>query len=98
MEAKSFLYIYTNFLHLSQLCFAIQIPIFQWLRNSANAQIASLGYLWDHEEDKAMSMPFSDYYIWDITKFFMDTSQYMSEGAMWWCWHNLIGRFRAPRF
>ena len=45
MEAKSFLYICTNFLHLSQLCFAIQIPIFQWLRNSANAQIASLGHL-----------------------------------------------------
>ena len=80
MEAKSFLYIYTNLLHLSQLCFAIQIPIFQWLRNSANAQIESLGYLWDHEEDKAMSMPFSDYYIWDITKFFMDTSQYMWRG------------------
>ena len=45
MEAKSFLYIYTNFLHLSQLCFGIQIPIFQWLRNSANTQIASLGHL-----------------------------------------------------
>ena len=45
MEAKSFLYIYTNFLHLSRLYFAIQVPIFQWLRNSANAQIASLGHL-----------------------------------------------------